>query len=210
MKDTIFFDLDGTLTDPGIGITRSIQYALDRLGLDVPAIDDLTWCIGPPLLGSFCSLVGDECARQALSYYRERFSDVGWKENTPYPGISETLARLVDSGLRLHVATSKPLVYARKIIDHFEMRQYFNNVFGSELDGTRADKTDLLRFALSRTQPAAVTIMIGDREHDVKGALHNGMRAIGVAYGYGSIEELERTGVQKIAKRPEDLLSLLL
>jgi phosphoglycolate phosphatase len=209
MKDTVFFDLDGTLTDPKIGITRSIQYALERLSLEVPAKDELTWCIGPPLLGSFCSLVGDECAGQALHYYRQRFSDMGWKENTLYPGIFETFAKLSDSGRRLHVATSKPFIYARKIIEHFDMRQYFSDVFGSELDGTRADKKDLLRYALAKTQPAANSIMIGDREHDVIGALHNGMRAIGVSYGYGSIEELERAGVHEIVDRPEVLLKIL-
>ena len=209
MKDSVFFDLDGTLTDPKIGITRSIQYAMERLSLEVPVKDELTWCIGPPLLGSFCSLVGDECAGQALHYFRERFSDMGWKENTLYPGISETLAKLSNSGLRLHVATSKPLVFARKIVVHFEMHRYFGEVFGSELDGTRENKKDLLRYALSKTRSAGAATMIGDRKHDVIGALHNGMRAIGVSYGYGSVEELERAGVHEIAGRPEDLPSLL-
>ena len=209
MVETVFFDLDGTLTDPKIGITTSIQYALERLGADVPAIDDLTWCIGPPLLSSLRSLVGDGHARQALSYYRERFSDVGWNENTPYPGVSETLEALADAKLRLYVATSKPLVYAQRIIEHFEMRQYFSNVFGSELDGTRSEKTDLLRFALTEVKPTTIATMVGDREHDVTGAINNGMDVIGVSYGYGSTQELENAGAHKIAGRPEDLISML-
>jgi phosphoglycolate phosphatase len=207
MKDTVFFDLDGTLTDPVVGITRSIQYALERLGRDVPGQEDLKWCIGPPLLHSFDSLVGNGCAPQALDYYRERFSDVGWKENTLYPGISDTLTVMADSGLSLYVASSKPHVYVTRIIEHFDLGRYFNGVFGSELDGTRTDKAELLGYALSKTKTLAVATMIGDREHDVRGALQNGMRTIGVSYGYGSIEELESAGVHKIVGRHEDLLS---
>ena len=204
----VFFDLDGTLTDPKIGITRSIRFALKKLRVDSPSEDELTWCIGPPLLDSFSKLVGDKHAQQALRHYRERFADVGWRENTPYPGILQTLAGLVDAGRTLYVATSKPHIYARRIIEHFEMGRYFSEVFGSELDGTRSAKTDLLRYALAETRSKGA-IMIGDREHDVIGALNNGMRAIGVTYGYGSREELEKAGAEEIVSQPEDLLSLL-
>lgn len=210
MKDSVFFDLDGTLTDPKIGITSSIQYALEKFGIDVPEKDELTWCIGPPLLGSLGDLVGDEHASKALRYYRERFADVGWHENSLYPGISETLAILVDSGLSLYVATSKPFVYAKRIIDHFDMGQYFREIFGSELDGARSIKDDLLRFALLETRSTGASIMIGDRKHDVLGALNNNMRAIGVTYGYGSLEELKKAGAHEIVDQPEDLLPLLL
>jgi len=153
-------------------------------------------------------LVGEQHAPQALEYYRERFSDIGWRENTLYPGISQTLADLVDAGRTLYVATSKPHVYARRIIEYFEMEQYFSEVYGSELDGTRSDKTDLLRYALTETRSTSA-VMIGDRKHDIIGALNNGMRAIGVTYGYGSREELQKAGAEETVSQPQDLLSLL-
>ncbi len=207
-QESVFFDLDGTLTDPKIGITRSIRFALEKLRVDSPSEDELTWCIGPPLLESFASIVGEQHAPQALEYYRERFAETGWRENTPYPGILQTLADLVDAGRTLYVATSKPHIYARRIIKHFEIGQYFSEVFGSELDGTRSAKTELLSYALTETRSTS-SVMIGDREHDVIGALNNGMRAIGVTYGYGSREELEKAGAEETVNNPEDLLSLL-
>ena len=151
MMDAIFFDLDGTLTDPKPGITRSIRYALQKL--DHPAIpseDELTWCIGPPLRASFVRLLGAETsADHAVSLYRERFSDVGLFENAVYDGIDDVLTALGNSGHRLFVATSKPHVFADRIIDHFGLRHHFERVFGSELDGTRVDKGDLLEYALN-------------------------------------------------------------
>ncbi len=160
------------------------------------------------MLESFAALVGEQQAPQALEYYRERFAEIGWRENTPYPGILQMLTGLVDAGRTLYVATSKPHIYARRIIEHFEMGQYFSEIFGSELDGTRSDKTDLLRYALAETR-STNAVMIGDREHDVIGALNNGMRAIGVTYGYGSREELEKAGATETVSQPEDLLSVL-
>ena len=208
-RSALFFDLDGTLLDPKIGITTSIQYALEKLGAEVLPPEQLTWCIGPPLFQSFCTLVGEAQAEQAIVLYRERFAQVGWMENVPYPNMVETLAALVDQGVTLYVATSKPRVYATKIVDHFDMGPYFRRIFGSELDGTRADKTDLLRYALCETQSPTAT-MIGDRRHDVIGALANGMEMIGVTYGYGSIQELEQAGVTQLVHRPKELLSVLL
>ena len=209
MPRTVFFDLDGTLTDPKTGITTSIQYALRKLSADVPSNDDLTWCIGPPLLRSFSILVGDERAALALEYYRERFSDIGWRENLLYPGMLDVLARLHDQEFRLYVATSKPHVYANRIIEYFQMDEYFGTVYGSELDGTRADKSELLRYALSEVKPTEKATMVGDREHDVVGALANDMAMIGVTYGYGSREELVQAGANKIANTPEELLAAL-
>jgi len=209
MKGAVFFDLDGTLTDPATGITRSIQYAMEQLGVDAPQAGELTWCIGPPLLASLETLVGKTRAGRALFHYRERFSDVGWQENVPYPGVAETLACLKDLGLSLYVATSKPTVYAQRIIDHFGLGPFFLRVYGSELDGRRTDKRELLRFALDETRSAAGCVMIGDREHDILGALKNSMRAIGVTYGFGSRQELESAGAHAIADRPEELQSLL-
>lgn len=210
MLKAVFFDLDGTLTDPMPGITGCIQYALGRLNMKVPPADDLTWCIGPPLLASMSKLVGDRRAPQAVEHYRERFADVGLYENRLYPGIVEVLERLAGVGMPLLVASSKPEVFVRRIVEHFEIRDYFLEIYGSELDGTRVDKSELLRFALSQSgiEPA-VTTMVGDREHDVIGGRNNAMHTVGVLYGYGSAGELERAGVHRMAKTPADLLSLL-
>ena len=149
--DTIYFDLDGTLTDPKPGITRSIQYALQRLDHPtIPTEDELTWCIGPPLRTSFVRLLGDHSADRAVALYRERFSDIGLYENRVYDGIGEVLTTLRASGHRLFVATSKAHVFADRIIDHFGLRHHFEHVFGAELDGTRADKSHLLEYALKQ------------------------------------------------------------
>ena len=212
MMDAIFFDLDGTLTDPKPGITRSIRYALQKL--DHPAIpseDELTWCIGPPLRASFVRLLGAETsADHAVSLYRERFSDVGLFENAVYDGIGDVLTALGNSGHRLFVATSKPHVFADRIIDHFGLRHHFERVFGSELDGTRVDKGDLLEYALNE---AAVdpsrTLMIGDRSHDMVGARNNGMKAIGVLYGYGSKDELIGAGASHVCATPAAILGCI-
>jgi phosphoglycolate phosphatase len=201
-----FFDLDGTLTDPKSGITRCIQYALERLGFPVPPQDDLVWCIGPPLHASMKRFVGtDELAHCAVELYRERFRDVGLYENEAYAGIEETLAKVAAGGRRLFVATSKPKVYADRIVEHFCLGGLFEHVFGSELDGTRTDKADLLAYALSEAKvDPARAIMIGDRSHDIVGARKNGMKAIGVLYGYGSVAELMEAGADHLcAAHPE-------
>jgi phosphoglycolate phosphatase len=210
--DAIFFDLDGTLTDPKIGITRSIQYALGKL--DHPAIpteDELTWCIGPPLRASFVKLLGsDQSADLAVSYYRERFSGIGIYENGVYAGIADVLTALARPGRRLFVATSKPHVFAERIIDHFDLRHHFERVFGSELDGTHADKSHLLEYALHETSvDPSRAIMIGDRSHDIVGAKNNAMGAIGVLYGYGSRQELTEAGALHVCARPDGLLEYL-
>jgi phosphoglycolate phosphatase len=204
---TIFFDLDGTLTNPKPGITRSIQYALKTLGQAVPDEDELTWCIGPPLLASLKKLTGtDALADRALLLYRERFADIGLFENEAYGGIEETLSALAATSPRMFVATSKPAVYAERIVDHFGLRRYFARVFGSELDGTRVDKSDLLRYALGETAvDPRNAVMIGDRSHDVVGAKRNGMTAIGVLYGYGSEDELREAGAHHICATHPDL-----
>jgi phosphoglycolate phosphatase len=204
----IYFDLDGTLTDPKPGITRSIQYALRKLDQPVPSEDELTWCIGPPLHASLKELVHtNRGADRALALYRERFADIGLFENEVYPGIEDTLSVLARSGRRLFVATSKPAVYAERIIDHFKLRVNFERVFGSELDGTRSDKTDLLDHALKAAgiNPSQAT-MIGDRSQDMIGARNNGMTAVGVLYGYGSEAELWDAGAHHVCATPAELL----
>src|SRR5882757_9954671 len=207
--DTIYFDLDGTLTDPKPGITRSIQYALQKLDHPtIPTEDELTWCIGPPLRASFVRLLGgDHAADRAISLYRERFSDIGLFENAIYDGIGEVLAALGKSGHRMFVATSKPHVLADRIIDHFGLRDHFEYVFGSELDGTRADKSDLLEYALkTKSVDPSRAIMIGDGSHDMVGAGNNGMKGIGVLYGYGSKDELIGAGARHVCATPQALL----
>lgn len=210
MNSAVFFDLDGTLSDPKVGIIQSIQHALNRLGLECPDDGDLTWCIGPPLLESFGSIVGTALAPLALDYYRERFSAIGWQENELYPGIVDVLRQLVESDRLLYVATSKPFVFADRIIRHFQLDEYFARIFGAELDGTRSNKGDLLRFALSETGVKNDAVMVGDREHDVFGAKANQIRSIGVSYGYGSKQELENAGADAVVDSPGMLLSALI
>ena len=210
--DTIYFDLDGTLTNPKPGITRSIQYALQKLDHPtMPTEDELTWCIGPPLRASFVRLLGAETSADlAVSYYRERFSDVGLYENGVYDGIGDVLTSLRASGHRLFVATSKPHVFAERIIDHFGLRNHFERVFGSELDGTRVDKSHLLEYALKEALvDPAKTLMIGDRSHDMVGAKNNGMKGIGVLYGYGSRDELVQAGAHHVCATPAAILACI-
>ncbi len=209
MPRHVFFDLDGTLTDPFVGITASIRYALAELGETVPEPETLTWCIGPPLLGSFERLVGRARAPRALELYRSRFADVGLYENTLYPGIPETLARLGDTHL-LHVASSKPRVFVERIVEHFGIREAFEGVYGSELDGTRVDKSELLEHALARSGASAdLATMVGDRKHDGIGAARNGLAFVGVLYGYGSADELESAGAQVTVTAPEELVAVI-
>ncbi len=209
MPGHVYFDLDGTLTDPYVGITRCILYALDELGFPHPDDDYLHGCIGPPLYDTFPEMVGQELALRAIDLYRERFVDVGWKENEPYDGILDALRDISAAGHTLFVATSKPHVHARRIVEHFGMGEFIEDVFGCELDGTRAQKTELLEFAM-KTHPGDVArTMIGDRRHDLIAAAANAMRPIGVSYGYGSVEELQGAGAVAIAATPAELPPLI-
>ncbi|CAA7602037.1 HAD-like domain protein [Acididesulfobacillus acetoxydans] len=213
--ERVLWDLDGTLTDPKVGITRSVRYALTRLGYPAPEEDLLEWVIGPPLVVSFRLLLGTEdenLLRQAVELYRERFVTKGMFENTVYPGIPELLADLEAEGVQLQVVTSKPRVFAEKILEHFRLRSFFRRVIGSELDGSRTDKEELVGEAL-RGLPLsarAQTAMVGDRSFDVQGARRNGIAAIFVRYGYGQPEEAERSGPDYEVASVEELRSLLL
>ena len=209
MSAHIYFDLDGTLTDPYEGITRCILYALDRLGFPHPTDEYLYSCIGPPLYDTFPELVGDELTLRAIDLYRERFAETGWQENKPYEGILEVLGTLADAGHTLFVATSKPHVHANVIVEHFGMAPYISEVYGCELDGTRANKVELLAHALAKNPGNIPRIMIGDRKHDLIGAVANGMRPVGVAYGYGSLDELESAGASAIATVPADIPAIV-
>ena len=211
MIEAVYFDLDGTLTDPKPGIARSIQYALRQLGRAAPSEDELTWCIGPPLRNSLVKLLGGEAlADDALTLYRGRFSETGLYENSLYPGIAEVLHVLVARNIPLFVATSKPAIYAKRIVTHFGLDRHFHEIFGSELDGTRSDKTELLRYALAQTGTAPErTVMIGDRSHDMIGACNNAMRGFGVLYGYGSKAELMEAGAERLFATPQSLEALI-
>lgn len=203
----LFFDLDGTLTDPKEGIVRSIRHALDCLEKPAAAGDDLNWCIGPPLIDSFETLLGSRAdAALAVTRYRERFSEIGLYENRVYDGIPEVLAGLRAAGHRLYVTTSKPEIYAVRIIRHFGLADYFERVFGAELDGTRSAKDELLAYALDQVAaPNGSSLMIGDRRHDIEAARRHGLRSIGVIYGYGSREELSTAGADSLARTPEEI-----
>jgi phosphoglycolate phosphatase len=212
--NAVLFDLDGTLTDPREGITRCIAHALQRLGVEPPPLDALTFAIGPPLRGTFARLLGTdkrETIELAVSHYRERFAEVGLFENALYEGIVEVLAALADRGTPLLVATSKPLVYARRIVEHFELGRHFVEVHGCELDGTREDKRDLIAHIIAHHGlDAACAVMVGDRGADMRAARHHGLAALGVLWGYGTPQELLEHGAQKLCDAPRALLAALL
>jgi len=206
---TLLFDLDGTLTDPGTGITRCVQHALESLKRPVPPASDLTWCVGPPLRDSLARLLRSSepsLIDEAVAVYRERFASVGMYENAPYPGVHEGLAQLREGGHKLWVATSKPYVYARQILSHLELLDMFLAVYGSELSGERSDKASLLRHVLSAEQFGAPPYMVGDRRHDIEAAHANGLPAVGVLWGYGSRAELETAGADTLVGSMPELV----
>ncbi len=207
----LLFDLDGTLTDPMNGITRCIRFALDEMGFDAPPAADLTWCIGPPLRESFVRLLGaEDKADDALAYYRRRFASVGMFENKVYPEIPSVLEKLNSDGHRLFVATSKPHVYARPILEHFGLDHWFEAIHGSELDGARVRKPDLLSHILkTENLDAASSVMIGDRRHDVEGARATGVRAVAVTWGYGDGVELEDADPDAFCDAPSAIPKVL-
>jgi phosphoglycolate phosphatase len=211
--DAVMFDLDGTLSDPKIGITTSVQYALAKFGIEISDRDQLIPFIGPPLIESFERYYGlsHEQAKEAVSAYREYFGVKGLYENELYPGIPELLAALKARGIALGVATSKAGIYAEQIVEHFGIAGYFDIVVGSNLDHTRVAKAEVIAH-LRDTHSAFATeriVMIGDREHDVLGAAAHGISTIGVAYGYGSLEELTSAGAIAVAQTVNELGVLL-
>ena len=205
----ILFDLDGTLTDPREGITRSLAYALERMGHAPPPLAEMTFAIGPPLRRSIAQLLGNEdraVVERALAFYRERFADVGLYENAPYEGIAEALVALRATHATLLVATSKPRVYAERIVRHFGLDGHFVAVHGCELDGTREDKRDLLAHLLGHHRIAGeACVMVGDRDVDMRAALHHGAGALGALWGYGSRAELQGAGAHALCEAPGDL-----
>jgi len=209
----ILFDLDGTLTDSAAGIILSVSFALQKFGMHREP-ESLKAFIGPPLKLSFqkeCGLSEAE-ARRAVGYYREYYRERGIFENRLYPGVPEMLEKLNSTGARLYLATSKPTVFAEKILDHFRIARYFTRITGSNLDGSRVEKKEVITEVLSGAEPAEApqSVMVGDREHDIIGARHCGLASIAVTYGYGSLEELTAACPDYIARSVTDLESLLL
>ena len=217
MKKYFLFDLDGTLTDPKEGITTCVQYALHSLGIEEPDLDRLESFIGPPLKDSFMEFYGmdEEQAQAAVKKYRERFNDKGLYENEIYPGIAPMLQMLSEKGFRLAVASSKPTVFVEKILEHFGIRQYFKVVVGSELDGSRTSKDQVVMEALRQLFGAKPILyhevyMIGDRRFDVEGARAMKGESVGVTYGYGGMEELREAHAGYIVESVEELREFLL
>ena len=213
MPNTIYFDLDGTLTDPAEGITRSIQHACHQLGVSIPSQEELLSFIGPPIQSTFAALLkteDQEAVAAAVQLYRKRYSPQGMLlENTVYPGVEDMLVRLIQAGKRLFVATSKPTVYAVPILQHFDLDKHFVRIYGSDLDGTRTNKADLLAYILDKEQLSSTDVaMIGDRKHDILGAKHNGVYAVGVTYGYGSDKELNEAGADVLCHTLAEIATL--
>jgi len=212
LMQAIFLDLDGTLIDPKEGITGSIQHALAEMGMqDVPTKDDLTWCIGPPLWDSFRVLLGERAdVNEAVALYRERYTDTGMYEADVYDGIGEMLESLRETGLPLYITTSKPHDYANIISQHFGLSHFVDGLYGSELDGTNADKTDLLAHVLAETgvDPTR-SVMIGDRMHDIIGAQNNDIASLGVLWGYADEGELHIAEADALAGDPEEVAEIV-
>jgi phosphoglycolate phosphatase len=209
----LLFDLDGTLTDPKEGIIASFVYALDKLGRADLGLTDLDWCIGPPLRDSFVVLLDSTdpaLLEEAVGYFRQYFSLTGLFENFVYPDIEETL-QILSQNFKLVIATSKPTVYARQILERFNLSKYFEAIYGCELDGRNSHKRELIGLILEQEKLLpAQAIMIGDREHDILGAKGNGVIAGGVTYGYGSADELTRAGAAYLFHKPLEIPKVLL
>lgn len=211
-KSVLLFDLDGTLTDSGPGIMNSARYALEQLGVH-PTEEELRSFIGPPLHLSFQSAYGfsEEKSFEGVRLYREYYGEKGIYENEIYPGVDRLLQKLKDSGKLLILATSKPVFYAKKVLEHFGIAKRFAFVAGSELDNSRGDKAEVIAYALKGAAVAdkAAALMVGDRSHDIIGAKKNGLDSVGVLYGYGDRPELEAAGADAIAATVEELHLLL-
>ena len=213
MNHIILFDLDGTLTDPKEGITKSVQHALQAYGIDEPDLDKLCPFIGPPLSASFKEYYGfsEAQAREAIGYFHDYFTKQGLFENKVYPGITHLLKKCREQGKKVILATSKPQIYAKQILKHFELAEYFDDIQGSSMDGSKIHKEDVIQSALSDNQITDMqeVLMIGDRKHDVLGSGKFGISCVGVLYGYGSREELETCGAKWIVDTVEDLEAFL-
>lgn len=211
MKKTLLFDLDGTLTDPKEGITNSVAYALQQAGIKDVDKEALTTFIGPPLADSFAQYYGfdEKQCESAIAQYRVYFKARGMLENVVYPGIAEMLQDLKEAGFKLFVATSKPRVFAIEILQHFQLDAYFDGIYGSELDGTRSHKAEVIAYAIAQEKLQKTDcVMIGDRKHDILGAKENELASIGVLFGYGDVKELQEAGADCIVDSVMELEKL--
>jgi phosphoglycolate phosphatase len=210
----ILFDLDGTITDPKLGITKSVQYALRHFNIDVDDLDSLIPFIGPPLKDSFINFYGfnETNAMKAIEKYREYFRETGIFENSLIDGMPGLFQELINNNKTLIIASSKPTIFVKRILVHFEISKYFVFVSGAELDGTRSRKSEVISYALNQNNITELNkvIMVGDREHDILGAVDQGIDSVGVLFGYGSPNELKNAGATYLAKNIEELHKILL
>jgi phosphoglycolate phosphatase len=208
-SNVLLFDLDGTLTDPKLGIVESIRFALAQLKVACPGDDVLAAYIGPPLRATFATLLGTTKAsriEQAMAFYRQRFAETGLFENHVYDGVPAMLEHTGRTAAAMYVATSKPAVYTDRIVKHFGLAGHFRKVYGPELDGRYDDKAELLAHLLQAERVAPeMAVMIGDRAADVRAARANGLQSIGVLWGYGSEQELVEAGSDVVCRTPQDL-----
>ena len=214
MLSNIFFDLDGTLTDSKEGIIKCIDYALEKLGYPVPKGFNINDCLGPPLRVSFRRLLNsndETLIERAVAIYRERFSTIGLFENKVYPGIPELLSALHEKSLKLYVVTTKPKVFAGRIMEHFQLAHRFDAIYGTELNGRFDNKADLIEFILqNRKLRAEETVMIGDKREDIVAGKANRTKTIGVTYGYGSLQEITEAAPDGICGSPSEIQKLIM
>ena len=209
----ILFDLDGTLTDSGEGITKAAQYALKHFGIEVEDLNDLRKFVGPPLRDSYKNFYDfdDEKAEIGITKFREYYTDKGMYENKVYDGVEEALKALKDNGKKLIVATSKPEVHAKVVLDHFDLAKYFDFIGGADLEETRVRKSDVIKYSMENVgiDDLSKVIMVGDREHDIIGAKENNIKSIGVLYGYGDVVELTQARADYVVEKPQDIIDIV-
>lgn len=214
MFDYLFFDLDGTLTDPALGITNSFKHAIKLFGLEIPSYETLCSFIGPPLLDTFRTQFGfdEEKANLGVKYYRQHYAESGLFENEVYDGIAEMCAKLKAVGKHLTVATSKPEHFAVQIMEHFSLSQYFDFICGSNMDESRSEKAEVIEYAIqcNKITDKSKILMIGDRKHDIIGAQKNGIKSCGILFGYGDRKEHQEAGADYIKDTVKDLEYFLL
>ncbi|MTD38436.1 HAD hydrolase-like protein [Erwinia sp. CPCC 100877] len=214
LYNTILFDLDGTITNSGTGIINSVRYALEKMSLEVPDDTELASFIGPPLSESFQKNfeLSETASNQAIAYYREYYREKGIYENHLYEGIDALLINLKQADAQLYIATSKPEIFAKQILNYFHLDQYFTGIYGATLDSQRSKKGDVIRYALEEgaIHDLQQTVMIGDRQHDILGAKENNLASIGVLYGFGERSELALAQADYIVAAPAEIGQLII